>query len=52
MPWEGVAVSEQKQRFNEDCLLNYSSITELAEQFNISRKTAHIHPGQQGKWIN
>ena len=45
MPWEGVTVSEQKQRFIEDYLLNYYSVTELAERFNISRKTAH-------KWIN
>jgi predicted DNA-binding protein YlxM (UPF0122 family) len=41
MPWEGVTVSEQKQRFIEDYLLNYYSVTELAERFNISRKTAH-----------
>jgi predicted DNA-binding protein YlxM (UPF0122 family) len=41
MPWEGVTVSEQKKRFIEDYLLNYYSITELAERFNISRKTAH-----------
>ena len=45
MPWEGVTVSEQKQRFIEDHLLNYYSVTELAERFSISRKTAH-------KWIN
>ncbi len=45
MPWEGVTLSEQKQRFIEDFLLNYYSITELAQRFNISRKTAH-------KWIN
>jgi transposase InsO family protein len=45
MPWEGVTVSEQKQRFTEDFLLNYYSITELAERFSISRKTAY-------KWIN
>jgi len=45
MPWEGVAVSEQRQRFIEDFLLNYYSITELAQRFSISRKTAH-------KWIN
>jgi hypothetical protein len=41
MPWEGVTVSEQKQRFIEDYLLNCYSKTELAERFNISRKTAH-----------
>lgn len=45
MPWKDVTVSEQKQRFIEDYLLNYYSVTELAERFNISRKTAH-------KWIN
>jgi putative transposase len=38
-------VSEQRQRFLEDYQLNYYSITELAERFCISRKTAH-------KWIN
>ena len=45
MPWEGVIVSEQKQRFTEDYLLNYYSVIELADRFNISRKTVH-------KWIN
>lgn len=45
MPWKGVTVSEQKQRFIEDYQLNYYSKTELAERFCISRKTAH-------KWIN
>jgi len=45
MPWKGVTVSEQKQRFIEDYLLNCYSKAELAERFNISRKTAH-------KWIN
>jgi transposase-like protein len=38
-------VSEQKQRFIEDYLLHYYSVTELAERFSISRKTGH-------KWIN
>jgi transposase InsO family protein len=38
-------VSEQRQRFIEDYLLNYYSISELAERFSISRRTAH-------KWIN
>ncbi len=52
MPWKGVTVSEQRQRFLEDYQLNYYSITELAERFSISRKTAHTHPGHQGKWIN
>jgi len=45
MPWKGVTVSEQRQRFIEDYLLNYYTVTELAERFGISRKTAH-------KWIN
>ena len=45
MPWKGVTVSEQRQRFLEDYQLNYYSITELAERFSISRKTTH-------KWIN
>ena len=45
MPWKGVTVSEQRQRFLEDYQLNYYSITELAERFSISRKTAY-------KWID
>lgn len=45
MPWKGVTVSEQRQRFIEDYLLNYYTKTELAERFGVSRKTAH-------KWIN
>ena len=45
MPWKGVTVSEQRQRFLEDYELSYYSVSELAERFNISRKTAH-------KWIN
>ncbi|NIS79687.1 MAG: helix-turn-helix domain-containing protein [Anaerolineales bacterium] len=45
MPWRGVTVSEQRQRFIEDYLLNYYSITELAERFGISRTTSY-------KWIN
>jgi transposase InsO family protein len=45
MPWKGVTVSEQRQRFIEDYLLNYYSVTELADRFSVSRKTAH-------KWIN
>src|SRR3970040_1991053 len=44
MPWKGVTVSEQRQRFLEDYQLNYYSITELADRFSISRTTAH-------KWI-
>ncbi|MGD8814806.1 MAG: IS481 family transposase [Anaerolineales bacterium] len=45
MPWKGVSVSEQRQRFIEDYLLNFYTISELAERFSISRTTAH-------KWIN
>jgi len=41
MTWKGVTVSEQRQRFIEDSLLNYYSITELSERFGISRRTAH-----------
>src|SRR4030065_153247 len=44
MPWRGVTVSERRQRFLEDHRLDYYSITELAERFGISRRTAH-------KWI-
>lgn len=44
MPWRGVTVSEERQRFLEDYRLNYYTVTELAERFSISRKTAH-------KWI-
>ncbi len=52
MSWNGVTASEQRQRFLEDYRLSYYSITELAERFCISRKTAHTHPGHQGKWVN
>ena len=45
MPWKGVTVSEQRQRFLEDYELNYYSVTELSERFWISRTTAY-------KWIN
>jgi putative transposase len=45
MPWKGVTVSEQRERFIEDYLLNCYTITELSQRFSISRKTAH-------KWIN
>jgi len=45
MPWKGVTVSEQRQRFLEDFRLSYYSITDLAERFGISRRTAH-------KWVN
>jgi len=45
MPWRGVTVSEQRQRFLEDYKLNFHSVAELAERFGVSRKTAH-------KWID
>ena len=45
MPWKGVTVSEQRQRFLEDYKLNYYPVIELVERFSISRKTAH-------KWID
>jgi hypothetical protein len=31
MPWEGVTVSEQRQRFLEDYQSNYHSISDLAD---------------------
>lgn len=45
MPWETVTVREQKQRFIKDYLAGYYRISELAERYSITRKTAH-------KWIN
>jgi putative transposase len=45
MPWEGVTVSEQREQFLEDHKLNYYSVSDLAERYSISRKTAH-------KWID
>ena len=45
MPWGGVTVSEQRQRFLEDYQLHYYSVIDLSERFNISRKTAY-------KWID
>ena len=44
MPWKGVTVSEERQRFLEDYRLKYYSVSDLAERFGISSKTAH-------KWI-
>jgi putative transposase len=44
MPWEGVTVSETRQGFIEDWKLNYYTITDLAERFGVTAKTAH-------KWI-
>ena len=45
MPWKGVTVSEQRQRFLQDYRLNFYSVTDLADRFGISRRTAH-------KWID
>ena len=41
MPWKGVTVSEERQRFLEDYKLSYYSVSDLAERFSICRKTAH-----------
>ncbi|NIQ93414.1 MAG: transposase [Desulfuromonadales bacterium] len=46
-------MSEQKQRFIEDFLLNYYSVTELAERFSISRTPSRCSSGETAyKWIN
>ena len=45
MPWRGVTVSEQRQRFPEDYQLDYYSVTEPAERLGVSRIAAY-------KWIN
>lgn len=45
MPWKGVTVNEQRQRFLEDYKLNVYTTTDLADRFGISRRTAH-------KWID
>ena len=42
MPWKGVTVSEERQRFLEDYRLRYYTVSELAERYSISRKTAHL----------
>lgn len=44
MPWEGVTVNEQRQRFIEDYGRRFYTVSELANRFGISRRTAH-------KWI-
>ena len=44
MPWKGVTVNEERQRFLEDFRLGYYSVSDLADRFSISRATAH-------KWI-
>ena len=45
MPWKGVTVSEQRENFLRDYHLRYYSVSELAERFSVSRKTAY-------KWID
>ena len=45
MSWQGVTVIEQRQNFIRDWQTGYYSVTDLAERFSISRKTAH-------RWIN
>jgi putative transposase len=45
MPWKGVTVSEERRRFLEDYRLRYYTVSELAERFGVSRRTAH-------KWID
>ncbi len=44
MPWKGVTVSEQRANFLRDYALKYYNVSELAEMYSISRKTAY-------KWI-
>jgi len=44
MPWKGVTVSETRQRFIEDWKLKFYKVTDLAERYDVSPKTAH-------KWI-
>jgi transposase InsO family protein len=45
MPWEGVTVSEARERLLDDWKLNYYSKTELAERHGVARKTVD-------KWID
>jgi putative transposase len=45
MPWKGVTVSEQRENFLRDYHLRYYSLSDLAERYSISRKTAY-------KWID
>ena len=44
MPWKGVTVSEERQRFIEAYRLGYYTVSDLADRFSVSRTTAH-------KWI-
>ena len=41
MPWEGVTVTEERQRFLDASRLDCYSTTDLHECFSNSRKTAH-----------
>ena len=45
MPWKGVTVNEERQRFLHDFKLGHYSVSDLADRFSVSRKTAH-------KWIS
>lgn len=45
MPWKGVTVSETRANFIHDYRLGYYCVSDLAERFSVSRKTAH-------KWIS
>jgi transposase len=45
MPRQGVTEEEQRSNFIRDWKLGFYSVSELADYFGVSRKTAH-------KWIN
>ncbi|HLC03448.1 MAG TPA: helix-turn-helix domain-containing protein [Anaerolineales bacterium] len=44
MPWRGVTVNEERQRFFQEYKLGYYSVSDLADRFSVSRQTAD-------KWI-
>lgn len=44
MPWIGVTVNDERQRFLQEHSLRYYSVSDLADRFSVSRQTAH-------KWI-
>jgi len=44
MPWKGVTVSEQRENFLRDYHLRYYTVSDVADRYSISRKTAY-------KWI-
>ena len=49
MPWKGVTVSEDRQRFLEDYRLRYYSVSELAERFGVSRQNGpQVDPTLRG----